>query len=361
MTAPRARPGDWLRAAPASTALVALQVVALGLVAWRLGPADDPLVLVRAGALERSRVWAGQPWRLLSGPLLHVGWAHLLANTVFGYGWYRLVEGALGSGRFLRLWVLAALGGSAASLLAQDAVSAGASGALFGMVGATLALHRRALPGWRDFFTSPVFIRIGVSVGVYTAVTVVAHLPIDHAGHAGGFATGALAAWIGSTPRWRHVAWPAFLAALAACCLWAAWPRTAPTGFQLAEAERGTFEALAREDVAGATAAARPLEQDGWRGPSAQLARGALLEARGELAAAVEVLRPLTAPAEAPTLRAAASRYLFRIGYRYYTGEGTKQDPPRGYAAIRDACAGGEETACRAEAEIRTGVPSAAP
>ena len=352
-----------LRDAPASTALCAAQVLVFGLVVWRAGWPPDTAAQVAAGALERSHVWAGQPWRLLTAPFLHAGWLHLAANVAFGWGWYRLVEQALGPRRFLALWTAAALGGSAASLLAQDVVSVGASGALFGMVGATLALHRRALPGWRAFATSPAVVQVALSLAIYTGVAVAGQIAIDHAAHAGGLVTGAGGAWLITRPPPRRAALAAFAAALLLACGAASWPRPGPTAWQLATAEQATYDALRREDLPAAQAAARPLEQAGWRTPEARLLHALLLESGGELEPAVAALGPLLAAggeAEA-SLRQVARRLLYRIGYRYYAGEGATADADRGYALIRRACEAGDGEACRAEREIRTGAPSPAP
>jgi rhomboid protease GluP len=108
----------------------------MGWVFWRFDDVASSQALIAAGALERSQVWAGQWWRLLTAVFLHIGLIHLLANSLFGFSWCRVVERVLGHGRFLALYLVAGLGASASSLLAHDVISAGASGALFGMIGA---------------------------------------------------------------------------------------------------------------------------------------------------------------------------------------------------------------------------------
>ncbi len=344
-----------LRQAPMSAALCAVQVAAFLALAARSGWWPDEASLVAAGALERGRVWAGQPWRLLTAALLHASPVHLGANVLFGWGWYRLVEGVVGPRRLLALWVASAVGASATSLLAQDVVSVGASGALLGVIGATLALHRRALPGWADFLRSPAVVQLALSLGVYTAVALLAGLPIDHAAHAGGLVTGAAAAWLLSRPPPRRAALAAGAAALLLAGVAACWPRPGPTAWRLAEARQALLEALRREDLPAAGAAAAPLEATGWRGRGDALLHALLLEARGELDAAEPALRALLGPGGDPAIRATAARLLFRIGYRRYTGEGAPKDPERAYLAIRDACQAGDEEACRAERQIRTG------
>jgi membrane associated rhomboid family serine protease len=344
-----------LRDAPASTALCAVQVAVFAAVVWRSGWPVGVVAQVAAGGLERSHVWAGQPWRLLTAAFVHEGWLHLGANVAFGWWWCRLVEASVGAPRFLALWVAAALAGSAASLLLQDVVSTGASGALFGMIGAVLVLHRRTFAAWRGFWRSPPVVVLGVSLAVYTLVVVAGGFGADHAAHAGGFAAGTAGAWLLSASPPRRAPTLAAIGVLALACVAAAWPRPVLTAWQAATAHQAALEALRREDAVAATAAARPIEADGWRIPGARLLRARLLEARGEWDAAEPALRELLAGQDA-TQREVARRLLFRMGYRFYTGEGAPQDAQRAYRLIRDACAAGDAEACRAEAQIRTGL-----
>ena len=85
---------------------------------------------------------------------LHGGWQHLAMNVgallIAGV----IVERALGPARILGLYLASAVGASAASLLAHDAVVAGASGGVFGVVGALLSLDFAA-PG-ASVASSPV-------------------------------------------------------------------------------------------------------------------------------------------------------------------------------------------------------------
>ena len=154
--------------------------------------------------------------------------------------------------RFLGLYLASGLGAAAASLLASDVVSAGASGPLFGMIGVTLALHRRALPGWRAFATSPATVQVVGQLAAWTVVAVVGKLPIDHAAHLGGLVTGAAATWALTSPGHR----PRWLASLAA--LQGHHPagvvglRRAPPGLlQPAEGLRRGREVLPPEGVEG--------------------------------------------------------------------------------------------------------------
>src|SRR5690606_40400792 len=144
--------------------------------------------LLRAGA-NSSAVWDGEAYRLLSAVFLHINLPHLLVNMSGLYLFGRVVEAAVGPRRFLGVYLISGLTGSVVSLLAAPgAQAAGASGAIFGLVGWVLhfrlrRLERRWLP------IDSILIQILV-LNVLLALV----LPnLDHAGHLGGLAGGALA------------------------------------------------------------------------------------------------------------------------------------------------------------------------
>lgn len=347
-----------LAATPASLALVALQVGVLAWVTFALGDTTDSRVLVRAGALERGMVQAGQWWRLLAASFLHVGWIHLALNVAFGLSWTRAVERLAGPWRFLGLYLASGLGASAASLLAGDVVSAGASGPLFGMIGVTLALHRRALPGWRAFATSPATVQVVGQLAAWTVVAVVGKLPIDHAAHLGGLVTGAAATWALTSPG-HHPRWLAALGALLlVACIAAAWPRTGLSRFTGQHLEGLAFDALRRQDFTAAAEALGRLEQAGWRTPEADYAGGVVALERGQIERAAGVARALLAEGGAAGLRDAAANLLYAAGATAFNGEGVPRDTDLGLRLVVEACAAGHQGACRAERQIRTGEPA---
>jgi membrane associated rhomboid family serine protease len=100
--------------------------------------------LVREGALLGRAVADGEWWRLVTSGFLHFGLLHLGFNMLLLYMLGSALEPALGRVRFLALYLTALLGGSFGALLVQpDALTAGASGAVFGLMGATVAGMRR--------------------------------------------------------------------------------------------------------------------------------------------------------------------------------------------------------------------------
>lgn len=150
-------------------------------------------LLIRFGAKVNSLIRAGQVWRLFSCTCLHIGIIHLLFN---GYGLWAVgptIEQYFGTGRFVVLYFFAGLTGSLASFLFTPGMSAGASGALFGLLGAVLIM------GWRHATTIPRRIRTRLVSGLGTVLMLNAMLGmsvpgIDNYAHAGGFLGGALAA-----------------------------------------------------------------------------------------------------------------------------------------------------------------------
>jgi membrane associated rhomboid family serine protease len=183
------------RASPVTAALIAVNVTACLACALFVG-GDDEAALIRAGALFRPAVLAGEWWRAFSAQFLHAGLVHLAVNM---YGLYllgRFSEDVLGSGRYLIVYLVGGLMGAAASTgVSAGGLSVGASGAIMGLLGALIVLlvlrrgswpeaWRRALL-WNLVFLGALQIYIGFQVSM-----------IDNAAHVGGMLGGAVAALV---------------------------------------------------------------------------------------------------------------------------------------------------------------------
>jgi rhomboid protease GluP len=166
-------------------------MVALGAVfLWQLdtGALASQERIIAAGALARERVMQGEWWRLLSATMLHGNAEHLVGNTLSLYILGMASEHAYGTRPMLLIYVASGLAGSLLSIAMGPGPSVGASGAIFGLMGAVTVLfwkHRNDLHV-RDK-------RIGVVIGAWALFTIVTGLMvpmIDNAGHVGGLLGG---------------------------------------------------------------------------------------------------------------------------------------------------------------------------
>jgi hypothetical protein len=100
---------------------------------------------LRAGAQESVLVATGEWWRLISSMFMHFGLLHIAFNGFFLTRIGPLLEFELGTERFLAVFLVSGLGGSAAAGIVYGPVQlcGGASGGLFGMMGALLAVYSR--------------------------------------------------------------------------------------------------------------------------------------------------------------------------------------------------------------------------
>ncbi|TGZ16827.1 rhomboid family intramembrane serine protease [Streptomyces sp. S816] len=113
-----------------------------------IGQAYTPLIPGVQGIAQ------GQYYRLLTSMFLHAGFTHLLFNMLSLWWIGGPLEAALGRARYLALYAVSGLAGSALTYLlaAPNAPSLGASGAIFGLFGATGVLMRRLNYDMRPLF-----------------------------------------------------------------------------------------------------------------------------------------------------------------------------------------------------------------
>lgn len=161
--------------------------------AERTGSTNQSATLIRFGAVWRELVWRGEYWRLATSMFLHIGAIHLLWNGYYGFRISTPIERAIGSGRFSALYLLSGIAGSAASVIGHNAVSAGASGALFGLIGFQVAVLRVRLGSFRAMWDEPEIRRQLSWVGAWFVLG--AFAGFDNYAHAGGFAFGLLFTW----------------------------------------------------------------------------------------------------------------------------------------------------------------------
>jgi rhomboid protease GluP len=183
---------------PALTISLMLANVAVFALLIFTGALADEQAIIRAGALSRPHVLGSYPatspelWRLISSIFLHGGFDHLFGNCVALYILGMACEHAYGRGRFLLLYGLAGLGASVLSLCLNPGPSVGASGAIFGLMGAAIVFFRRH---GKHFYVRDNRIGIVLIVwALYSIVTALGVPYIDNGAHVGGLLTGALVA-----------------------------------------------------------------------------------------------------------------------------------------------------------------------
>jgi len=174
-------------------------LVGLNVVVWLLNLATGlsplsprPIELLAWGGNFLPATVA-QPWRLLSAAFLHGGIIHLGFNMWALWDTGRLAERFYGNRQLLLIYLVSALSGSMASLFfaASKAVSVGASGAIFGVVGCLLAAiytkPHRLPPALVASMRSSMLVFLGYSLFMGSVVGV-----IDNAAHIGGLIGGFL-------------------------------------------------------------------------------------------------------------------------------------------------------------------------
>jgi membrane associated rhomboid family serine protease len=146
-------------------------------------------VLIAGRALDSDGnvigVGEGDWWRLITAAFLHYGPFHLIMNMLALYWFGTLLEKRIGSGKYLLLYIVSGLAGSAGALLMDPTVpTVGASGAIFGILGAGLVLEQQ-----RDY----VFGGSALGVIVINLVLTFSIASISIGGHLGGLLGGAIA------------------------------------------------------------------------------------------------------------------------------------------------------------------------
>ena len=167
--------------------LIAINII-LFLLMYILGKgSEDPDTLVMFGANYPDRIKIGEYYRLITSAFLHIGTLHLICNNYALYVIGTQLESFLGKAKFLTVYLVSAVSGNLLSLLFANGISAGASGAIFGLLGSLLyfGYHYRVYLG--NLIHSQIIpvIIINLLIGFV--------LPgIDNAAHIGGLIGGIL-------------------------------------------------------------------------------------------------------------------------------------------------------------------------
>ena len=147
--------------------------------------------LLTEGALSRAAIADGEYWRLITAGFLHAGFLHLLFNMFSLYILGTMLEPAIGRVRFALIYFVSLLAGSFGALLIEtntNALTVGASGAIFGLMSAAVIVMRNR-------GISPMESGLGLWIGLNLLLTFTIQ-GISIGGHIGGLIGGALTALV---------------------------------------------------------------------------------------------------------------------------------------------------------------------
>ena len=164
------------------------------------GGSENTATLIKFGAKINPLIIDGEWWRFILPVFIHIGFLHLFMNSIALFYLGPLVERIFGSIRFLFIYLFAGFAGSLASFVFSPHLSAGASGAIFGLFGSLL---------YFGIIYPKLFFR---TMGMNILVVIVINLAfgyampnVDNAGHIGGLIGGFLATGIVHFPKQKKL------------------------------------------------------------------------------------------------------------------------------------------------------------
>ena len=188
--------------APVTVTLVTIQVLVY-LAMTLAGGSTNSAVLVRFGALVPDLLRAGQWWRLVTPVFVHIGFTHLLINSLTLYFLGLYIEQLFGHWRMVVIYFVSAIVGNLCSAYwLAGSLAAGASTAIFGLFGAFLMLGE----SFRDNLAIRQLSRQFLILVLLNVGTDLLVPGIDLAGHIGGLVGGFLMAYVVGAPKLGPVA-----------------------------------------------------------------------------------------------------------------------------------------------------------
>lgn len=181
--------------------ILLIQVIVFG---WEIlqGGSENISALVAAGAKVNGLVAQGQWWRLITPIFVHIGWQHILINSLTLYFMGQQLEFLYGPLKFIGLYLLSGIGGNLMSFAfgSSASLSAGASTSLFGLFGLYITLglifrKNEVIRQWAQQFLLLIILNLGTDIFMGG---------IDIWGHIGGALTGCLLGFVISVPQMQN-------------------------------------------------------------------------------------------------------------------------------------------------------------
>lgn len=176
-----------IKKTPVTFIIIAINILIFMYVAYLSGGEPTVRVMKRVGALARIYIDDGQYWRLVSSMFLHWGIQHLLMNMFSLWALGKDLERIVGSIKFALIYFISGIGGGFFSAyLNERTISAGASGAVFGIIGSMIvvAVALRGRAG-NQYLMNLILITVVNLASGFTPGS-----GIDNMGHIGGLVTG---------------------------------------------------------------------------------------------------------------------------------------------------------------------------
>lgn len=171
--------------------VIVMANVAIFALMFLLGGFDvNASVLIKFGAKFNYKIVQGEWWRLITPMFLHVDLMHLMFNTLGVISLSQPLKHIFGLKKLLAIYLLAGISGVVMSFAFSNSLSAGASTAIFGMLGTHVYLYKRHPKAYRYIFGTQFLALIGINF-IYGFVV----SGIDNFGHLGGFIGGFLVAY----------------------------------------------------------------------------------------------------------------------------------------------------------------------
>ncbi len=149
--------------------------------------------------LNRTLLRLDHHWyQLVTAGFIHFGIFHIVMNMFLLYQLGQLLEPALGRANYLLLYMASLVGGSAGALLIErgvGSITGGASGAVFGLMGAAaIGLHRRGV----NVFSTGIGTTLMLNLVLTFSIS-----GISIGGHIGGVVAGGICGYVMLAPTWR--------------------------------------------------------------------------------------------------------------------------------------------------------------
>lgn len=174
---------------PVTVVLVAVNVLYFTLIAIyqqsiTMNTSADVLAILNAGANLNPFTLGGEPWRILTAMFLHFGIVHLAVNMYALWNLGSILEPGVGSVRFIIIYIICGFAASIASLFFNVyVISAGASGAIFGLYGYQLGAE--FIGSFHDREKLKVVL-LNFFIFVVVNVFIAGQVNVDLSGHIGG-------------------------------------------------------------------------------------------------------------------------------------------------------------------------------